>query len=283
MVLKTKKSSSWKFSYAQNYQYIHLASYSAVSLPTDVWIPSTDIVKPQFSTQYSVGNFKTFKEKGYELSLVGYYKLMKNQIEYKDGFTPEDEVLDNVDNNLVFGDGKAYGAEFFLEKAAGKTTGWFGYTISTTKRTFDAINDGEEFYAKYDRLHDLSIVIAHDFSSKWRFSTVFIYASGNATTMPNARYAIEGKIVNEYGARNSFRMPAYHRLDLSATYSPESKKKRKYSSTWKFAIYNVYNRFNPYFIYFENSPSFQDGVFETKAKQVSLFPILPSISWNFEF
>ena len=281
--IKTKKSSAWKLSFTQNYQYIHLASYSTVSLPTDVWIPSTDIVQPQFSTQYSLGNFKTYKDAGYELSIVGFYKLMNNQIEYKDGFTPEDEVLDNVDNNLIFGNGKAYGTEFYLKKVKGKTTGWIGYTISTTKRTFDDVNDGVEFFAKYDRLHDLSIVIAREQNDKWKFSSVFIYSSGNATTMPIARYTIEGKIINEYGERNSYRMPAYHRLDLSATFTPEPKKERKYTSTWKFSIYNVYNRFNPYFIYFDNSRFYKDGVFETKAKQVAIFPIMPSISWNFKF
>lgn len=283
MRIRTKRSSAWKLSFAQNYQYIHLAAYSTVTIPTDVWIPSTDIVKPQFSTQYSLGNFQTYEEQGYELSLVGFYKLMKNQIEYKDGFTPEDEVIDNVDNNFVFGDGKAFGVELYLKKVKGKTTGWFGYTLSTTKRQFDDINNGLEFFAKYDRLHDLSIVIAHTYSEKWKFSTVFIYASGNATTMPIARYTIEGKIINEYGDRNAYRMPAYHRLDISATYSPKPKKERNYESTWKFAIYNVYNRYNPYFIYFDNSKFYNQGVFETKAKMISLFPILPSVSWNFKF
>jgi len=281
--LKTRRSSAWKLAFAQNYQYIHLASYATVTLPTDVWIPSTDLVKPQFSTQYSIGNFKTYEDAGYELSLVGYYKLMKNQIEYKDGFSPEDDVLNNVDNNLIFGEGKAFGTEFYLKKVTGKTTGWLGYTISTTKRTFDDINDGEEFFAKYDRLHDLSIVVAHDYSDRWKFSMVFIYASGNATTMPISRYTIEGKIITEYGDRNSFRMPDYHRLDLSATYTPESKKERKYESVWKFAVYNVYNHANPYFIYFDNSKFNQNGLFETKAKLVSLFPVMPSVSWNFKF
>ena len=208
---------------------------------------------------------------------------MKNQIEYRDGFTPEDEVIDNVDNNFVFGDGKAFGVEFYLKKVKGKTTGWLGYTLSTTRRQFDDINNGQEFFAKYDRLHDLSIVVAHTYSEKWKFSTVFIYASGNATTMPIARYTIEGKIINEYGDRNAYRMPAYHRLDISATYSPKPKKERNYESTWKFAIYNVYNRYNPYFIYFDNSKFYNQGVFETKAKMISLFPILPSVSWNFKF
>jgi len=281
--IKTRKASAWKFSFTQNYQYVHLVSYATVSVPSDVWIPSTDIVKPQFATQYSVGNFKTFKEAGYELSLEGFYKFTKNQIEYKDGFTPEDEVLDNVDNNLTFGDGKAFGMEFFLKKVQGKATGWLGYTISTSKRQFDAINDGKEFFAKYDRLHDLSIVMAYELNDIWTFSTVFVYASGNATTMPIARYTIEGKIINQYGDRNSFRMPAYHRLDISATYTPEHSKPRKYESTWKFAIYNVYNRFNPYFIYFDNSRFYKGGVFETRARLISLFPFLPSVSWTFNF
>jgi len=281
--VKLRPASALKVSFVQNYQYIHLASYSTVSLPSDVWIPSTDIVQPQFSTQYALGYFKNFQENRYETSLEGFYKLMKNQIEYQDGFTPEDDVLDNADNNLVFGDGKAYGVELYVKKVKGKATGWIGYTISTTKRQFDDINFGEEFFAKYDRLHDLSLYLAYDLNEKWQFSTVFVYASGNTTTMPIARYIIEGKILTEYGRRNSFRMPAYHRMDLGATYHPKNKKNRKYESTWVFAIYNVYNRNNPYFIYFDDSNFYNEGIFETKAKQVSLFPLMPSVSWNFTF
>jgi len=276
-------SSSLKLSYSQNHQYIHLASYSTISMPTDIWIPSSSMVKPQRSTQYALGYYKNLKDNKYETSLELYHKTMENQIEFKDSYSPEDDVLDNPDNNFVFGDGMAYGGEIFIKKKSGNTTGWLGYTLSLTSKQFDEINAGETFYAKYDRRHDFSIIWMQKLNEKWSFSAVFVYASGNASTMPKARYTIEGQILNEYGKRNDFRMPDYHRLDISAEFKPQPKKKRKYTSSWNFGIYNVYNRNNAYFIYFDDSNFFAEGIYDTKAKQVGLFPIMPSVRWNFNF
>ncbi|MFH1321313.1 MAG: TonB-dependent receptor [Bacteroidota bacterium] len=273
--------SSVKASYTQNYQYVHLATLSAVSLPTDIWIPSTSLVEPKFSTQYAVGYFRNFMDDKYETSVELYYKEMENMIEYKEGYSPDNDINDNPDNNFVFGEGKSYGAEFFVKKRTGKTTGWIGYTLSWTKRQFPDINNGVEYFAKYDRRHDLSLIITHELNPKWTFSTVFIYASGNAITLPVSRYVIEGIVVSEFGERNSFRMDPYHRLDISVTYS--SGKHKKFDSSWNFSVYNVYNRYNPYFIYFDTSGNYEEGTLEIQAKQVSLFPILPSITWNFRF
>ncbi|MDQ3190290.1 MAG: TonB-dependent receptor [Bacteroidota bacterium] len=273
--------SSLKASYTRNYQYIHLASLSAVSLPTDVWVPSTSLVRPQLGTQYAIGYFRNFFDNTFETSVELYYKEMKNQVEYKEGHLPENDMFDNPDQGLTFGDGKSYGSEFFIKKRTGKFHGWIGYTLSRTTRIFPEINQGKEFYAKFDRRHDLSVVLIYDLNTKWTFSTIFIYGTGNAITLPVTRYSIEGHLINEYGPRNSFRMPAYHRADISVTYT--AKREGKFRSSWNFSIFNVYNRYNPYFIYFDNEGDISKGNLQVKAIQVSLFPILPSVTWNFSF
>ena len=275
------KLSSVKASYTQNYQYIHLASISAVSLPTDIWVPSSSIVKPQFGTQYSIGYFRNFKQNMFESSVEVYYKELKNQIEFKEGFIPEDNIKNNTDNNFTFGNGKSYGVELFLKKSIGKATGWVGYTLSKTTRIFPEVNQGKEFYAKHDRRHDVSFIATYVLNNKLTFSLVWVYATGNAITLPVSRYIIEGQIINEYSERNAFRMSAYHRMDVSATYN--FKKRKKYESSLNLSIYNVYNRYNPYFIYFDTVGNINHYEMEITAKQVSLFPILPSISWNFKF
>jgi len=276
--------SSVKASYTQNYQYIHLASPTTVSLPTDIWFPSTEIVKPQYGTQYSLGYYRNFKDNIIETSFEVYYKQMKNQIEYAEGALIEDNINNNTDNNFVFGTGQSYGFEVFLNKKIGRTTGWIGYTWAKTTRIFDDINNGDEFPAKYDRRHDISIVLTHQITEQLTMSFVWVYSTGNTATMPVSRYIIGGNIVNEYGPRNGFRMPAYHRGDFSLTWYPKSKKKkRKIEESWNFSVYNFYNRRNPYFIYFDVNGDLLAGDVTIKAKQVSLFPFLPSITWNFKF
>lgn len=306
--LNTK--SSIKASYTYNLQYIHLASLSAVTLPTDIWVPCSELVQPQKGSQYSLGYFRNFFDNAYEGSVEVYYKDMKNQIEYKDGALPGESVNDNADNQFVFGTGQAYGIELFLKKRVGKFNGWIGYTLSYTKRRFPDLNRGKEFYAKYDRRHDVSIVMSYDLSKKWVFSAIWVYGTGNAITIPQSYYFIDGNFVTEYGDRNSFRMPAYHRLDISATLTPDRTQKiekrrarimerkgitnpdevnipkkffKNYESSWNFSVFNVYNRHNPYIVYFANEGSAYDGTLKIKAKQIYLFPILPSVTWNFKF
>jgi len=283
-------SSSIKASYSQNYQYVHLASTGAVSLPTDLWVPSSAIVNPKFSTQYATGYFKNFKDNMYETSLELYYKEMENLIEYKEGILPEDNTNTSSDDAFAFGNGESYGMEILLKKNQGKTTGWIGYTLSKTTRYFDEINEGTPYPAKYDRRHDISITGTHKLTDSWDLSTVFVYATGNSITLPSERYIIDGNIYTEFTSRNGYRMIPYHRLDIGATYTPNKKKNKKFKSSWNFSIYNVYNRKNPYFIYLgledniENeNGSIQDGNVTPKAYQVSIFPILPSITWNFKF
>lgn len=278
---KINSNNSIKAAYTRNYQYVHLASLSAIALPTDTWMPSTEIVQPQVSTQYAIGYFKNFKDNMYESSVELYYKDMKNLVEYKEGALPEDNIKENLDHLLTFGSGESYGAEFFFKKAQGKFTGWVGYTLSWTNRTFLEINNGETFPARYDRRHDASVVGTYTFNEKWTVSAVFVYGTGNAITLPIERYFFEGRVVNIYSKRNEFRMPAYHRADISVTWN--HKKTEKFESSFNFSVYNVYNRYNPYFIYFANEGDVTKGTFKVSAKQVSLFPILPSATWNFKF
>lgn len=269
---------SIKAAITQNYQYIHLVSNNGNTLPTDLWVPSTAVVKPQIAWQYAVGYFKNFNKGMFETSIEAYYKTMQNQIEYREGYTPN--TLKDVEEEFVFGKGWSYGTELYINKAKGRFTGWLSYTLSYTKRKFDAINNGEEYYAKFDRRHDLAITGTYNINSKWKLGAVFVYATGNATTLPEKYYFVNGVLTQEYSRINAYRLPAYHRLDFAATYTPVPKKKHKYTSNWVFSIYNVYSRKNPYFIYFDQTGSLAGGDLKIQGKQVSLFPILPSVTWN---
>lgn len=290
-----KDNSSLKAGYSYNYQYVHLTSLSAVSLPTDIWFPTTDKAKPQLGWQASLGYFRNFKNDMFETSVEVYYKGMKNLIEYKQGALPSDNVNDNTDNLLVFGTGRSYGIEFFIRKNVGKWTGWIGYTLAKTERLFPDLQAGY-FPAKYDRRHDLSVVANYKLSERWTFGAAFVYASGNTLTLPTSWYVQDQDLLFNYGARNSTRMPDYHRLDLSATLydrptktktDPETGEqieiKKRMRSNWSFSIYNVYNRANPYFLYVDNDGDLLKGDFKISVKQVTLFPIIPSVTWNFQF
>lgn len=274
-------SSSIKTSIVRSFQYIHLVTNNGTTLPTDIWVPSTYIVKPQEAWQYSLGYFKNLRDNSIETSVELYYKSMKNQIEYRSGYTPTNVTRDQ-ELDYVFGNGEAYGAEFFVNKTKGKFTGWIGYTLSWTYRQFPDLNNGEKYPAKYDRRHDLSIVATYEQSPKWTFSAVFIYGSGNAITLPTNYYFIEQQVTPEYSKINEYRLPPYHRLDISAIYKPKHKKPRRWQSSWAFSIYNVYSRQNPYFLYVDTRGNVGQGV-DVKVKQVSIFPILPSITYNFSF
>jgi hypothetical protein len=272
--------SSLKGAITRNYQYIHLVSNAGTTLPTDVWVPSTYRVNPQISWQYALGYYRNFRDNMFETSVEVYYKSMQNQIEYREGYTPSTR---DTEEEFVFGKGWSYGAEFYINKAKGKLTGWIGYTLAWTWRKFPALNGGEKFPAKYDRRHDLSVVGVYELNPKWKFSGVFVYATGNATTLPERFYIIEGVLTQEYSKVNQYRLKPYHRIDLSATYTPRPATTKKFKGSWVFSIYNAYSRMNPYFIYFEQTGSPYDGSLQVQAKQVSLFPVIPSVTWNFKF
>jgi CarboxypepD_reg-like domain/TonB dependent receptor/TonB-dependent Receptor Plug Domain len=273
--------SSVKASVTRNYQYIHLVSNSGNTLPTDLWVPSTYLVRPQLSWLYSAGYFRNFKDNMYETSVEVYFKDMQNQIEYKEGYTPS---LNDPEEEFVFGKGWSYGAEFFVNKTKGRFTGWIGYTLSWTWRKFAEVNGGVKFPAKYDRRHDLSVVGNYELNKRWKFGAVFVYGTGSATTLPERFYIINGVLTQEYSAVNQYRLAPYHRLDLSATLQPKEKaNKKRMKSYWIFSIYNVYSRLNPYFIYFDQTGNPYNGTLKVEALQVSLFPILPAVTWNFKF
>ena len=291
-------NSSFKLGVAHNYQYIHLASISSVSLPTDLWFPSTEVVKPQIGTQYSIGYFKNFIDNKFEGSVELYYKDLNNLIEYKENSFPEDNLYNNVDNQLTFGKGYSYGAEFFLKKRTGDFNGWIGYTWSKTMRQFDEIDNGGWFPAKYDRRNDVSIVLQYAFNDRINLGVVFVYATGNSLSLPERRWFSleENRIITVWSKRNAYRLDPYHRMDISLTIDAKPFKKvvnretqeveqikKKVTSSWNFSVYNVYNRANPYFIFFDYSGDPSQGSVEFGANQVSLFPILPSVTWNFKF
>ncbi|HEX6334267.1 MAG TPA: TonB-dependent receptor [Flavisolibacter sp.] len=269
-----------KAALTRNLQFIHLVSNSGTTLPTDLWVPSTFRVKPQLSWQYAAGFFKNFANNVYETSLEVYYKKMDNQIEYREGYTPS---LQDPEEEFVFGRGWSYGAEFFVNKVSGPLTGWIGYTLSWTWRKFPQLNDGRKYPAKFDRRHDLSVVATYELNRKWKFGGVVVYATGNATSLPERFYLVNGVLTQEYSSINQYRLPSYHRIDLSATYTPVPKKKRKVESSWVFSVYNVYSRLNPYFIYFYQNGSAVAGSLKIEARKVALFPILPTVTWNFRF
>ncbi|MFZ1784684.1 MAG: TonB-dependent receptor [Ferruginibacter sp.] len=272
---------SLKGSVTRNLQYIHLVSNAGTTLPTDIWVPSTYKVKPQISWLYALGLFKNFKDNMYETSVELYYKQMENQIEYKEGYTPSG--LEDTENSFVFGKGWSYGAEFYINKSRGRLTGWIGYTLSWTWRKFADLNFGDKYPAKYDRRNDMSVVAMYELNKKWKLSASFVFGSGNAVTLPQRFYIVGGILTQEYSRINEYRLPSYHRLDFAAILTPKKNIKRKWKSEWVFSVYNAYNRRNPYFVYFDQSGSPLNGTLEIQAKQVSLFPVIPAITWNVKF
>lgn len=273
-------NNSIKAAVTRNLQYIHLATNSGTTLPTDLWVPSTYRVRPQEGWQYAAGYFHNFKDNMFETSVELYYKNMLNQIEYKEGFTPS---LNDPEEDFTFGRGWSYGMELFINKTRGRLTGWIGYTLSWTWRQFDSLNAGVKYPAKYDRRHDLSIVTNYNLHPKWKLGAVFVYGTGNAATFPERFYLVGGVLTQEFSRLNAYRLPSYHRADISATYTPKPNSTKRFKSSWVFSFYNVYSRLNPYFIYFDQEGDPLQGTQQVKAFQVSLFPIIPSVTWNFKF
>lgn len=267
--------SSIKLSYNRNAQYLHLLSNSTAGSPTDLWIPSSPLVEPTLADQVAIGYFKNFSNNIYKFSVEAYYKNLQNTVDYKDGA----EIFgnENIESELVFGKGRAYGTEFLLEKTKGKLTGWLSYTLSKSERQFDEINNGAWFSARQDRTHDISIVGIYEVNPRLSLSASWVYNTGDAVTFPVGKYFIDDNLVNLYSERNGDRMPDYHRLDLGATLKLNTKKESN-SSELNLSIYNAYNRLNAYSITFDEN---QAGT--TEATRLALFGIVPSLTWNFKF
>ena len=278
--VKIIKDFSFKAGFNLINQYVHLVSQSTSTLPTEIWVPSSAKLKPEMGIQSTAGFFKNWLDNSLETSIEVYYKKQWNQIEYGD-FVVSDNNTEPEDK-FTFGTGESYGAEFFIKKKYGKFNGWIGYTLSQTTRNFKDLNDGKIFPSKYDRTHDLSIVLMYKPHKKWKLNATFIYGSGQTTTLPINYYFTNNKLHYEYGEKNSYRLPAYHRLDLGVNFVLIDTDE-KYSSI-NLSVYNAYNRQNPYFIFNEQTgdPLKGEPVI-VKAYQTSLFPILPTISWNFKY
>ena len=268
------EKNSIKASYGRNFQYLHQLSNSTTSSPTDNWVPSSTNVKPQIADQVALGYYQNLKKNTFKISTEIYYKHLANQIDYRNG--AELLLNDEVEGELVYGKGRAYGLELLIEKKKGKLTGWISYTISRSLRQFDDINDGKEFSARQDRIHDISVVLMYKLNKSLALSTSWIYYTGDAVTFPSGKYEINGESVPYYTERNGYRMPDYHRMDVGLTWYMKDKK--KFEHNLNFSIYNVYARENAYTITFEQDP---DDASKTVAIQTTLFKLIPSITYNF--
>ncbi len=268
--------SSLKASYNRMNQYIHLLSNSNAGSPTDIWVPSSELIKPEVADQVAVGYFRNFNDNQYEFSAETYYKRLDNLVEYEDG--AETFLNEDVEAEIEFGQGRAYGLELFLKKKTGRLTGWVSYTLSKSERQFDAINNGEWFSARQDRTHDISVVASYQLTPKLTLSGSWVYFTGDAVTFPVGKYEIDGELQTLYTGRNGDRVPDYHRLDLGLTWV--LKDSDKWHSDLNFSVYNVYDRHNTYSIDFRES---ENNAGEFEAVQTYLFGAVPSITWNFNF
>lgn len=270
------ENNSLKLSYTRNTQNLHLVKNSTSTTPTDIWIASSNNVKPEICDQFSIGYFKNFNENKFQFSAETYYRIMQNQLDLKNG--AEIRANDKIEGELLFGEGRAYGLELFLKKKYGKFNGWIGYTLSRTERKINGINDGNWYPARQDATHDISIVGIYDINKKWSVSATWVYNTGSAVTFPSGKYTLNGNTEFYYTERNGYRMPAYHRLDLGATrYFTKSKKRE---SSLNFSLYNAYGRKNAYTIDFQDDPN---DPTKTQVVKTYLFTFIPSITYNIKF
>lgn len=275
---------SFKLGYNRMSQYIHLISNTASVSPLDIWSPSDRYLKPEILDQIALGYFQNFKDDSYSLEVETFYKKIKNKADYIDG--AELIANDAIERVLLNGEARSYGLELMLKKNTGKLTGWISYTLSKAEQRTPGrnanepgINNGQWYRANYDKLHNLSVTAAYQFTKKWSFGGILTFQSGKAATFPNGKYQYQGITIANYGLRNEDALAAYHHLDLSATYVPKPDKKKGWQGEWVFSIYNVYNR--------SNAASYSFGQNETtglsEAKRISIFGIIPGVTYNFKF
>ena len=281
---------SVKASYQRTKQYLHLVSNTTAATPIDIWKPAGYYVDPATADQFALGYFRNFKKNVYELSTEIYYKEMRNLIDYRDG--AELLLNDNIETELLSGDGVSYGLELMISKKKGNLTGWIAYTLSRTTMQVDGfiagdytaaangINEGKPYATNWDKTHDLAIVAMYDINDKWKVSGNFIFMTGRPATYPNGGYVWDGKVIPDFRTRNADRIPTTHRLDFSATYTFD-KDKRPWESSLSFGVYNAYGNKNPYSVYFQQSA---DNPVLTEAKQLSIIGIpVPFVTYNFKF
>ena len=276
--------SSIKASYNRMAQYLHLISNTTSATPLDVWAPSGQYIEPQLADQYALGYFRNFGDDKYSIETEIYYKTVDNRVDYIDG--ADLIAQNNIETEILIGESRAYGMEFLLRKNKGDFTGWLAYTLSKAEQRTPGgaaggpgINNGDWYNTAYDRTHDISFTGNYKFNDKWSFGANFAFQTGRPVTYPNGQFQYNGLSIPTYSDRNADRLPAYHRLDLSATLTPRKNKNRKWKGEWVFSIYNVYNRGNAASITFGQNED--TGVNE--ATRTSIFGIVPSVTYNFKF
>jgi hypothetical protein len=285
------EDASIKASYTRTYQYLHLLSNSATSTPTDVWMPSSNNIKPEIADQFALGYFKNLAKNKFTFSVETYYKPMQNTIDYRTGASIT--LNPTAEGELLYGKARAYGIEFYLKKNKGNFTGWISYTLARSERKFEQINNNSWFPSRYDRTHDVSIVLMYNLNERIDFSASWVYYTGNAVTFPSGKYTINDQIINLYTERNGYRFPDYHRLDIGVNIknkpykeikNPETgeteKIKKRFESAWNISVYNAYGRENAYIIEFRQS---DDNPNKSVAVQTALFKFIPSVTYNFKF
>jgi outer membrane cobalamin receptor len=270
------EKSSIKLSYNRMVQYLHLLSNSTAGSPTDVWMPGSNNLKPVFVDHVSAGFFRNFLDNSIETSVEIYYKNMINSSDYEDG---ADIIFnEHVESQILIGKGRSYGLELYIKKKYGSFTGWISYTLSRTENKIEGINNFSWYPMKYDKTNELSVITICKLGQRLTISGVWTYATGNAVTFPSGKYILDNNPVPWFTERNGYRMPAYHRMDLSLTLN--GKNRKKFKSSWDLSVYNLYNRYNAYIISFRESEVVPGS---TEAVKLSLFGIVPSVTYNFRF
>lgn len=271
------ENNSIKLGYNRIFQYIHRLSNTTTSSPTDIWVPTSNNVKPQIGDQLALGFYQNLFHNKFKISVETYYKWLQNQIDYR----PNANIIfnQNIESQLVYGKGKAYGIEFQIKKTKGKLTGWFNYTLARSLRQFSDIDNGAVFPARQDRIHDINLVLVYKINKKLTISAAFVFYTGDAVTYPSAFYSMGGYKVPYVGKRNSNRLPNYHRLDIGLTWY--LKEYKHFEQSLNFSIYNVYGRENAYSISFtDHFKDYKPG--HMIAVQTALFKFVPSITYNFK-
>jgi len=284
MAYQLNQSSSLKASYNRMSQYLHLLSNTSSPTPLDVWTPSGKYIKPQLLDQIALGYFKTYNNNHYSLEIETFYKTIQNRIDYIDG---ADLIANNaIEQVILNGEARAYGLEVLFKKNEGKFTGWLAYTLSKSEQRTPGrtpvetgINDGNWYNTAHDKTHDISVTASYQLSKKWSFSSNFIFQTGQPSTFPNGQYQYNDIIIPNYEARNSSRLPAYHRLDVAVNYRPKPNTTKAFKGEWVFGLYNLYNRKNVASISFGENRNTGDN----EATRLSIFGIVPSFSYNFKF
>ncbi|HEX7016931.1 MAG TPA: TonB-dependent receptor, partial [Cyclobacteriaceae bacterium] len=280
-----KPGQSLKFSYNRMVQNTHLIASGTVPVPFNTWSPSGYYLKPQLADQFAAGYFRNFLDNTLEFSVEAYYKSMQHVTDFADNA----RLFFNEDLSTEFrqGDSKSYGVEFMLNKTSGRLTGMVGYTWSRTVRHIEGVNLGREFFANYDRRNVINITAAYEYSPKWTFGATFTYGTGRPITLPEGKYEFGDYNPDVITERNGYRLNAYHRLDLSATLRPRARADRKWRGEWVFSLFNVYNQQNAFTIYTRTKQDDDGNIIgdgtEKEARLIYLFPILPSVTYNFTF